>query len=170
MRVLTLADAPAMIELAALTQPGPMKVRAVTLGRYLGIFDRNNTLMIYELSQRFYFEAAHSLEREIDAEGSRRVHGHTYHAQVFVRGLPDPQTNMIVDLGHLNQMITSVRDQLDHRFLDEVPGLGSPTIENLCAFIYDKLWPAIPQLMRVAIERPASGDRCDYIAGTVIAA
>ncbi|CAB3774763.1 6-pyruvoyl trahydropterin synthase family protein [Paraburkholderia humisilvae] len=126
--------------------------------------------MIYELSQRFYFEAAHSLEREIDAEGSRRIHGHTYHAQVFVRGLPDPRTNMIVDLGRLNQMIVSVRDQLDHRFLDEVSGLGVPTLENLCVFIYNKLRPAIPQLIRVAIERPASGDRCDYIAATEVAA
>jgi 6-pyruvoyltetrahydropterin/6-carboxytetrahydropterin synthase len=126
--------------------------------------------MIYELSQRFYFEAAHSLEREIDVESSRRIHGHTYHAQVFVRGVPDSKTKMIVDLGHLNRMITSVRDELDHRFLDEVPGLGTPTIENLCTFIYDKLRPAVPQLMRVAIERPASGDRCDYIAATAAAA
>ena len=45
MRALTLADGPAMIELAALAQPGPMEVRTVTLGRYLGIFDDDNTLI-----------------------------------------------------------------------------------------------------------------------------
>jgi 6-pyruvoyltetrahydropterin/6-carboxytetrahydropterin synthase len=120
--------------------------------------------MVYELSQRFYFEAAHTLERDIDAEGSRRIHGHTYHAQVFVRGIPDPRTNMVIDLGHLNQVISTVRAELDHRFLDDVPGLGAATIENLCAFIYWKLEAVIPQVNRVAIERPASGDRCDYIA------
>lgn len=42
--------------------------------------------MRYEISQRFFFDAAHTLKREIEAEGSRRVHGHTYHAEVFVRG------------------------------------------------------------------------------------
>ena len=31
-------------------------------------------------------EAAHTLERSIDAEGSRRIHGHTYTAEVMVRG------------------------------------------------------------------------------------
>jgi GNAT superfamily N-acetyltransferase len=57
MRVLTLADAPAMIELAALTQPGPMKVQTVTLGRYLGIFDRNNAL-IAMAGERIRFNGA----------------------------------------------------------------------------------------------------------------
>jgi ribosomal protein S18 acetylase RimI-like enzyme len=45
MRVLTLADGPAMVTLAALAQPGPMEVRTVTLGRYLGIFDDDNMLI-----------------------------------------------------------------------------------------------------------------------------
>ncbi len=38
------------------------------------------TAPLYELSQRFFFEAAHTLRREVEAEGSRRVHGHTYEA------------------------------------------------------------------------------------------
>ena len=45
--------------------------------------------MIYELSQQFYFEAAHTLEREVDADASRRIHGHTYQAEVTLRGLPE---------------------------------------------------------------------------------
>ena len=39
----------------------------------------------FTLSQRFFFDAAHTLQREIEAEGSRRIHGHTYHAEVAVR-------------------------------------------------------------------------------------
>ena len=38
----------------------------------------------FTLSQRFFFDAAHTLQREIEAEGSRRIHGHTYHAEVSV--------------------------------------------------------------------------------------
>lgn len=117
--------------------------------------------MNYELSQKFYFEAAHTLHREIDAEGSRRVHGHTYHAQIFVRGRPDPSTRMVADLGQLRREIEHVRDQLDHRFLDEVPGLGAPTLEGLCAFIYRSLSRALPNISKVRVERPASGDCCD---------
>ncbi|MBK5163794.1 6-pyruvoyl trahydropterin synthase family protein [Paraburkholderia domus] len=117
--------------------------------------------MNYELSQKFYFEAAHTLHREIDAGSSRRVHGHTYHAQVFVRGSPDPITQMVVDLGLLRREIDRVRDLLDHRFLDDVPELGAATLEGLCAFIYHNLSRALPNISKVRVERPASGDCCD---------
>jgi len=122
----------------------------------------------YELSQKFYFEAAHTLHREIDAEGSRRVHGHTYHAQVFVRGIPDPTTKMVVDLGLLRREIDRVRDLLDHRFLDEVPGLGAATLEGLCAFIYRNMSRALPNISKVRVERPASGDCCDLDSSLMV--
>ena len=113
-----------------------------------------------ELSQRFYFEAAHTLERTIDAEGSRRIHGHTYHAEVTLLGNPDPVSGMLVDLAYLRREIERLRDRLDHRFLDEVAGLGPATLENLCAFIRSDLEPVFPQLCAVSVERQASGDRC----------
>jgi 6-pyruvoyltetrahydropterin/6-carboxytetrahydropterin synthase len=127
----------------------------------LGDIEVAPQLMNYELSQKFYFEAAHTLHREIDAEGSRRIHGHTYHAQVFVRGSPDPTTKMVVDLGVLRREIDRVRDLLDHRFLDEVPELDAATLEGLCAFIYQSLSRTLPNISKVRVERPASGDCCD---------
>ncbi|MFM0636366.1 6-carboxytetrahydropterin synthase [Paraburkholderia metrosideri] len=119
--------------------------------------------MRYELSQKFFFEAAHTLDRDIGTDSSRRIHGHTYHAQVVLSGTPDTTSSMIVDLGVLKKHIETVRDQLDHRFLDEVPDLGPATLENLCAYIYKKLAAVLPNVVRVGIERPASGDRCQLI-------
>jgi len=57
--------------------------------------------MSYELSQRFYFDAAHTLQRSIDADSSKRIHGHTYHAEVCISGMPDPESGMTLDLGFL---------------------------------------------------------------------
>ena len=114
----------------------------------------------YELSQRFYFEAAHTLHRDIEIESSRRIHGHTYEAEVTVRGSPDSESGMIVDLGYLRAEIARVREMLDHRFLDEVKGLGPATLENLCGFIGMQLSRAVPSLTAVMVERRASGDRC----------
>lgn len=114
----------------------------------------------FELSQRFYFDAAHTLRRAVEAEGSRRIHGHTYDAEVTVAGTPAPDTGMVMDLAYLRREIARVRELLDHRFLDEVPGLGAATLENLCAFIARELAPAVPALARVAVERRSSGDRC----------
>jgi 6-pyruvoyltetrahydropterin/6-carboxytetrahydropterin synthase len=116
--------------------------------------------MRLELSQRFYFEAAHSLRRTMESEGSLRIHGHTYEAEVTVAGTPDPETGMVVDLAYLRQQIAAVRELLDHRFLDEVPGLGPATLENLCGFIAARLSAALPGLAAVMVERRASGDRC----------
>jgi predicted GNAT family acetyltransferase len=45
MRELYLSDGAAMVTLARLTQPGPMEERTVTIGRYLGIFDGNASLI-----------------------------------------------------------------------------------------------------------------------------
>ena len=114
----------------------------------------------FELSQRFFFEAAHSLEREIDAEPSRRIHGHTYHAEVALTGPISESSNMVVDPGLFRRAIESVRATLDHRFLDEVPDIGPATLENLCTYIFNYLQDSLPQLSYVAIERPASGDKC----------
>jgi 6-pyruvoyltetrahydropterin/6-carboxytetrahydropterin synthase len=116
--------------------------------------------MKFELSQRFYFEAAHTLRRKIDAEGSLRIHGHTYHAEVTIAGKPDPESGMMMDLAFLRQEVEKVREKLDHHFLDEVPGLGPATLENLCAFIYNDLKASLPHIHCITIERPASGDTC----------
>lgn len=116
--------------------------------------------MIYELSQRFHFEAAHTLEREIDADASRRIHGHTYHAEVTLRGRPDPKSGMVMDLGHFRQLLDEVKERLDHRLLNEVEGLGKPTLEGLCAFIAGQLQGRVPGLAAVTLWRAASGDTC----------
>lgn len=120
---------------------------------------------MFELSQRFFFDAAHTLLRDVEAEGSRRIHGHTYHAEVSVAGTPDSQTGMIADLGVLQQAIAALRPKLDHHLLDEVPGMGPPTLENLCLFIWRELVPAVPGLSCVVVERQASGNRCVYRPG-----
>lgn len=116
--------------------------------------------MNYELSQKFFFEAAHTLRRDIDADSSRRIHGHTYHAEVTVSGTPDPQSGMLIDLGIVRRETERVRQLLDHQFLDHVEGLHAATLENLCTFIFDALQDTLPGLHRVAVERQASGDKC----------
>lgn len=115
---------------------------------------------VCELSQRFYFEAAHTLQRSIETEGSLRIHGHTYEAEVTLCGRPDPASGMLMDLGYLRSEIARVRDMLDHRFLDEVADLGPATLENLCAFVCRHLQATLPSLCSVMIERRASGDKC----------
>ncbi len=115
----------------------------------------------FEVCQRFYFDAAHSLKREIEAEGSRRIHGHTYQAEVAVRGELDTKTGMVMDIGLIRIEVAKVRELLDHHLLDEVPNLGIPTLENLCIYIEKNMRDNGLQLSRVSVWRESLGDRCD---------
>ncbi len=116
--------------------------------------------MNYLISQTFYFDAAHTLRRKIDTESSLRVHGHTYRAEVSLGGQPEPTTGMVVDLGAVRLQIEQVRSQLNHHLLDEVPGLGPATLENLCRFIFENLATRLPALSAVRVWRDSIGDGC----------
>ena len=118
----------------------------------------NNT---FEVCQRFYFDAAHSLKREIETAGSRRIHGHTYHAEVSVRGAVNTKTGMVIDIGLIRLEVAKVRESLDHHYLDEVPSLGIPTLENLCIYIEKTMRVNGLALSRVSVWRESLGDRCD---------
>lgn len=118
---------------------------------------------MWELSKTFRFEAAHTLERHIETEASRRIHGHSYRAVVTLRGRPDPVSGMIMDLSAFEAALETARNGLDHRFLDEVEGLGPATMENLAAWIWKTVAPSCNGLSRVTVFRDSTGDECAYL-------
>ncbi len=120
--------------------------------------------MRFEISQRFFFDAAHTLNRKIETASSARIHGHTYSGEVAVSGARDPASGMVMDLGLLRAALEQVRQRLDHQFLDEVAGLGAPTLENLCVFVKSILRDAGIEAHRVSIWREGIGDRCTLSA------
>lgn len=125
---------------------------------------------MFELSKQFRFDAAHTLDRSIDSEPSKRIHGHSYRAEVTVRGRPDAVTGMVVDLGLLDRTMADARDALDHRFLDEINDLGPATMENLSRWIWDRLSPEISNLFKVSVFRDSSGEACSYWGEEVVSA
>ena len=116
--------------------------------------------MIFEISQKFFFDAAHTLKREIEADSSLRIHGHTYNAEVTLAGQPDAATGMVMDLGGVRIAIDKLKPRLDHHLLDDVVGIGPATLENLCAFVWRELAPSVPGLCAVRIWRDSVGDGC----------
>lgn len=117
---------------------------------------------LHEITKDFRFDAAHTLIRGIAAEGSRRIHGHSYRAQVTLRGPVDPISGMVADMGLVEQLVESARETLDHRFLDEINDLGPATMENLASWIWRKVKPECPRLVRVTVFRDSAGESCSY--------
>ena len=113
-----------------------------------------------ELTQEFTFDAAHRLDA--GAAENRRVHGHSFYVEVTLRGEPDAKTGFLRDFGEVKETLDRIRDELDHHLLNEVVGLGAPTLENLACFIYRRAKDTMPDVVRVKIRRPTYGQSCTY--------
>ena len=115
-----------------------------------------------ELACRFGFDAAHQFAHFPAGHPNRGVHGHSFQAEVAVRGEPDPRTGFIVELAELERACGELRGALDHRMLNEIEGLEKPSLENLCLWIWRRLAPRFPSLSRVTVRRDSAGQSCSY--------
>ena len=113
-----------------------------------------------ELTQEFGFDAAHYLGQ--GAPENARLHGHSFYAEVTLRGNMDPKTGWLRDLGEVKTALDAIRESLDHRLLNEIEGLKTPTLENLARYIFVKARAALPEVVRVKLRRPSYGQTCVY--------
>ena len=109
-----------------------------------------------------YFRPEWTAGRNADVFGDcarEHGHGHTYQCTVTVRGTPDPQTGMVMDLGLLDRVLSEeVVQRLDHRHLNlDVPefayGRTVPTGEMLCLDIWGRVAGRLPPGCALALVR-----------------
>ncbi|MAU41455.1 MAG: 6-carboxytetrahydropterin synthase QueD [Kordiimonas sp.] len=116
-----------------------------------------------EIYKIFNFDAAHHLACNVpDGHPYSRLHGHSFQAEVFLRGEPDIDTGWIVDFAQIDTALQQLRNELDHNYLNEIPGLELPTVENIACWIWNRLSPDFPQLCRIIIRRGSFGEGCIY--------
>ena len=118
--------------------------------------------MSVEIVKEFAFDAAHFLPTAAEGHPYRRMHGHSFTAEVALAGTPDPSSGWLVDFAVIEAALAALRDRLDHRVLNDLADLGVPTLENLAAWIYRELDAELPGLVRVTVRRPSSGESCSY--------
>jgi 6-pyruvoyltetrahydropterin/6-carboxytetrahydropterin synthase len=58
---------------------------------------------------------------------------------------------MLVDYADIKQAFLPLEEQLDHRYLNDLPGLDNPTSENIVHWIWERLRPTLPQLQRLVL-------------------
>lgn len=114
-----------------------------------------------ELVKDFNFEAAHLLPNVPEGHKCRRLHGHSFRGEVAVRGEVDPKTGWLIDFADLKQVVDPIVRELDHYYLNDIPGLENPTSEMVAVWIYRRLAPHLPLLHRVTIEETCTS-RCHY--------
>jgi 6-pyruvoyltetrahydropterin/6-carboxytetrahydropterin synthase len=120
---------------------------------------------IFEITKAANFDAAHSLPDGPRGE-YRRLHGHSFQVEATVRGTLQQPIGWVADLGMLDAALKALAAELDHRHLNEAPGLESPTLERLCLYFAERLQPQFPGLARVVVSRPTVQERCALILPT----
>jgi 6-pyruvoyltetrahydropterin/6-carboxytetrahydropterin synthase len=107
--------------------------------------------MTITLTREFDFAAAQSLTVFPEGHKCRGLHGHTFTLQISVTGRVDPATGLLYDHARISEAAKPVIDLLDHKYLNDVPGLENPTIENMCRWFWERLSPQLPGLSEIAL-------------------
>jgi queuosine biosynthesis protein QueD len=113
--------------------------------------ERDRAAHTVSLWKEFRFEAAHRLPNMPPEHKCARLHGHSFHLEVHLEGEVDRHTGMLVDYADIKAAFKPLEAQLDHHYLNEVPGLENPTSENIVRWVWDALKPALPQLSRLVL-------------------
>ena len=95
-------------------------------------------MALTSICKTFDFDAAHRLPALPSDHKCHRLHGHTYRVDVVLVGRPD-RHGMMIDYAEIARLVQPVIDELDHRYLNEIPGLEHPTTEVVAAWFAARL-------------------------------
>lgn len=119
--------------------------------------------MNFELRQHFQVESARFLPHLPENHPCRRMHGHSFKIIITLKGPLDSKVGWVRDYHEISQVMKPILDRLDHRVLNEVPGLENPTSEHLCRWLFEEARAGIPELTRVTVMETSTTE-CSYPA------
>ena len=109
----------------------------------------------------FQIEAAHRLPHVPAGHKCARLHGHSFRIEVHVEGEPGAETGWVMDFADVKAAFAPLFEQLDHRYLNDIPGLENPTSENLARWIWRELKPVLPALGKLVVHETCTSG-CVY--------
>ena len=114
-----------------------------------------------KLAREILFDAAHSLAQYGVGHPNTHVHGHSFRARITLSGAPDAN-GQIMDFESFGAVLENLRKRLDHSMLNDIEGLSTPTLENLCLWIWAELQDELPHIRAVEVFRDSLGQSCLY--------
>lgn len=114
-----------------------------------------------EVYKEFGFEAAHRLPNVEEGHKCARLHGHSFRVSVHVEGPVGEASGWVVDFADIAAACAPLREELDHRYLNDIEGLANPTSEVLAVWIWDRLVAELPGLSMVEVRETCTSG-CRY--------
>ena len=94
---------------------------------------------MYEITVEASFSSAHQLR---EYKGScENLHGHNWRLEVTLGSKELDSLGMVVDFRVIKGRVEAIVEELDHKFLNEVPPFDeiNPTAENISKYVYKRL-------------------------------
>ena len=104
----------------------------------------------------FTFEAAHRLPNVPDGHKCGRLHGHSFRVELHLSGELDPHLAWVMDFADVKAAFKPILDQLDHHYLNDIPGLDNPTSERISVWIWEQAKPLLPLLSQGVVPEPCT--------------
>ncbi len=119
--------------------------------------------MLTELRKDVRFEAAHRLPNVPAGHKCERLHGHSFRVTIVVRGPVDARLGWVVDYADIERAWKPLHELLDHRYLNDVPGLENPTSELVAQFIAERLALPAGTLHAVTVHETCTASATVYL-------
>lgn len=114
-----------------------------------------------EIYKDFVFESAHQLPNVPEGHKCAALHGHSYFVRITIDGPVGSETGWVQDFAEVKEAFNPIHKELDHRFLNDIPGLKNPTSEILAVWLWDRLIEQLPQLSCIEVKETATSG-CVY--------
>jgi 6-pyruvoyltetrahydropterin/6-carboxytetrahydropterin synthase len=112
----------------------------------------------YRIWKEFRFESACRLVRAPEGDARRKLHGHSYLCRLHLTSPLDEVLGWTVDYGDVKEIFKPVYKELDHYFLNDLPGMLDGDLATVLRWIKTNLAQHLPQLDRIDLfETPNCG-------------
>lgn len=99
---------------------------------------------MYTVTKRLEVAGAHKLTLPYKSKCSN-LHGHNWIIDVTCKAETLNENGMVVDFKHISE---TVKDKLDHQYVNEVLPNMNPTAENIAKWIHDN----VPYCVKVQVQ------------------
>ena len=114
--------------------------------------------MIYLLRRRAHFSSAHRLTAVAEGHPCGQLHGHTWEVEIELRVSVLPEEGWVMDFKDVDAALHPLVQQLDHKVLNDIPGLQNPTSEHIAMWFMQALRQALPNLCAVRVRESARSE------------
>ncbi len=90
------------------------------------------------IGRSYRFESAHFLPKVPQGHRCRNLHGHNYRVEIVLSG-PVDERGFVKDFGEVDAELAPLLKLVDHKLLNDVPGLENPTAEIIAGWFLERL-------------------------------